>query len=534
MAGAQLFDLILLGYRNDLARERTLDYLREQPAAAFGPAQVERASPLPHRLYHAVDYEHGFRLLVPLRQRGAQVRLVAVAADEVRVGAAAPDGGARQSAGSAWTFVLFALIAGAAVWSLRLAPHAILPAKPPLLSLTGPAFAPDAPLANLGPNRLNDEALQLNDHGDYAAATDRLRRALAEEPENEVLRSNLRAVLRNWAVAEVNAGRYASAIDRAEEALELAEDAGVIGILGVAQARLGEWEKAREVLERALTLGAEDPASLFALGTAYRQLGRLEPAVEMLQRARDAGARGTDFEETLTKLQRELDAEWGFAELTSPHFQIGFEEGENHGAARLVLAGLEEAYFHVGLKLGFYPTSRTPVVLYPEEEFHDVTQVPSWTGGVFDGRIKLPVRGLVQDSPLLDRTLRHEFAHVVVSQLSRNRAPVWLSEGVAIWAEESADGEREEWARETISGRHLLALGELDLPFTRLPTNRVPTAYAQSYLAVRSILAGAGAVHLRELLETLGEGRTLEETFESVLSRRVADFEADLIQDLTS
>ena len=163
-----------------------------------------------------------------------------------------------------------------------------------------------------------------------------------------------------------------------------------------------------------------------------------------------------------------------------------------------------------------------------------MTQVPSWTGGVFDGRIKLPVRGLEDDSPVLDRTLRHEFAHVLVSLLSRNRAPVWVSEGVAIWAEEGEDGEREDWARKTIGGERLLTLAELDGPFTRLPERRVPVAYAQSYLAVRAVLDSAGAVHLRQLLVSLGEGRTMDETFEAVLSTRLADFEADLVRDLTS
>jgi hypothetical protein len=66
-----------------------------------------------------------------------------------------------------------------------------------------------------------------------------------------------------------------------------------------------------------------------------------------------------------------------------------------------------------------------------------------------------------------------------------------------------------------------------------LPESQVPVAYAQSYLAVRAILDESGAVHLRQLLESLGQGHSLGEAFESVLSTHLADFEAGLMQDLT-
>jgi hypothetical protein len=174
------------------------------------------------------------------------------------------------------------------------------------------------------------------------------------------------------------------------------------------------------------------------------------------------------------------------------------------------------------------------VVLYSGEEFHDITQAPGWTGGIFDGRIKLPVRGLRENSPLLVRTLRHEFAHVLVTLLTRNHVPVWLSEGVAIWAEEDEDGERSRWALQTVAGEHLLNLGDLEEPFMRLPEDDVSLAYAQSYLAVRSILDDHGSESLRRLLKALGEGTPVDAAFESVLAVHFGRFEADLVRALTS
>ena len=121
--------------------------------------------------------------------------------------------------------------------------------------------------------------------------------------------------------------------------------------------RRGEWSEARSALERAVALGASDPYTLIALGKIYRQQGEREAAVEMFHRARDGGAAGPDFQETLTRLERELDAEWDFAEMRSAHFQIAFAGGERRAMPRRTPSrdGLEDAYFHVGRKLDLHP-----------------------------------------------------------------------------------------------------------------------------------------------------------------------------------
>ncbi len=539
MAAEPRFDLVLLGFRNDVARERTLALLRRQSVPGAAVTRIDDQTRLPCVVYQAIDHAIGLGLLRPLHECGALVRLVA--SDDGDAAAAAapaapipepPPAPARWSGASSFVWLLLLGLGWVALFRFQPPRPALRPAARPLApqGYAGAARGVDAATQQ----RLNNEALALSQSGDYAAAVERLREAVLQEPDQPVLRRNLQAVLHNWAVVDLNAGRPTAAVERLDEGLALGEDGMLLGTLGMAQARAGAWQEARTALERAVELGVSDVNVLVALGTVYRQLGERENAVAILQQAHQAGAVGEGFSATLRQLERELDAEWGFSELTSAHFQIGFADGEDRRAARVVLGALEEAYFFVGGKFDFYPSERTPVVLYPGEEFHDITQSPSWTGGVYDGRIKLPVRGIAPDSPLLDRTLRHEFAHVVISQLSRNRLPVWINEGAAIWAEENRDGEREEWAQHVIAGRQLLHLDELDRPFTSLPAAQVPVAYAQSYLAVRAILDGYGSRRLRELLVAIGEGQEIETAFDAVLNTQLATFEAQLVQRLTS
>jgi len=533
------FDLELLGFRNDLARERVLAFLRSLPEAAG----IDRDTPLPHRLALGQLHDPGLRLLGALRERGAQVRLVA---SDVAAPAPPPplvEAPPPPTRGNAWPLIAVVLLGlGAGVVARYvplprpLAPRSPIAAGEPL-PLDG---RPSAPA--VASHRLNDEAVGLNATGQFADAARRLRAALKDAPGELALQRNLRTVLQNWAVAELNADRPDTAVPLLEEALGLSatgpgpEAAGVLSGLGIARVRQGDWAAGKEALERAAALGAADPATYTSLAKVYRQLGDRAAAVDALHRARDVGARGADFEAMVARLERELDAEWDFDELRSAHFSIGFAAGERESrdAAELVARVLEEAYFHVGNKLDLYPGERVPAVLYPSEDFHDVTQTPSWSSGVFDGRIKLPVGGLVEgDRATLERTLRHEYGHVLVHQLSRGRTPVWLNEGVALWSEETRDGDRTGWATDTIAGQELFRLRELEDQFLRLPASRVHVAYAQSYLAVRALIDRHGARRVRELLEHLGAGEPFAAAFQAAMYEDPEAFEAELVKQLT-
>lgn len=537
---APRFDLLLLGYRNDLARERVIAYLRSLPDSQGGPIGLERDAVLPQILCAAVEDSAGLRLLGELRERGAQVRLVpseGAAVPSADVSAPAPAPPATVSSWGSVSLLGGLVVLGATVLlSVRFAP---LP-RP----LPPPAAAPsEQPPASFpvqldpAPHQLNDEAVSLNAAGQFADAAGKLREAMQHAPDETALRRNLKTVLHNWAVAELNANHADTAVTLLEQGLALDEDPALLSALGIARVHQEQWAAARTALERAVALGAADPYTLVALGKVYRQQGDREAAVEMFDRARDSGAAGPGFQQTLTRLERELDAEWDFSEMRSPHFQIAFAGGarESNAAAQAVAQGLEDAYFHDGRKLDLYPDERVPVVLYPSEDFHDITQTPNWTGGVYDGRIKLPSRGVEEgDNAVLERTLRHEYGHVLVTQLSRSHVPVWLNEGVAIWCEEDRDGEREDWAQQTLSNQVLFPLRDLEGSFTRLPADRVHVAYAQSYLAVRALVSHSGGRSLRDLLAALGDGTSLEDAFRRVYSRTVASFESDFITGLTN
>jgi hypothetical protein len=122
-----------------------------------------------------------------------------------------------------------------------------------------------------------------------------------------------------------------------------------------------------------------------------------------------------------------------------------------------------------------------------------VTQTASWTGGLFDGKIRVPVGGARSLNERLRRALVHELTHSFVHGKSRGNCPAWLQEGLA----QIEEGKRasaatlEEVARAYRSvdaGLH----GDLD--------------YDSSLAFTEFLVSRHGLAALLDLLERLGRG----------------------------
>jgi tetratricopeptide (TPR) repeat protein len=532
MAGRDEWDLVLFGYRNELARERVLQYLATVP----GVPTIDRQTKVPQRLFAQLPAARAHQLEQELEALGAQIAVVPVLPPT----APAPERPARSRV--RW---LAAIVGGGAAAGLA---FVLLPHHRPALETRAPQARVERVAEFMRievpppdePAREPDEAAQLNasavadaERGQFEAAAEQLRRAMRLAPDNEVVRQNLQTVLHNWAVQVLDRGDAAAALARVQEALALGERGNLRFASGMANMRAGDLGAARADLEQALANGITDANLYLALGEVYLHDGDRPRALEMLHRAREAGAGGPELAALVDRLEREVDAEWDFAAMENRHFRVTFAEGENRVAAQLVLDGLEDARNDIAAKFFAVPSSVTEVVLYAAQDFHAITKTPDWAGGAYDGRIKVPVRGLEANDPGLPRLLRHEFMHRVAAEISNNRCPVWLSEGLAVWAEEDQEGERRTWAEETVRGGPLFRLEQLSDSLTGLPSDRAQIAYAQSYLAVRELIDRYGARRLPLLVTELSR-QPLPAAFAAVYPGDFADFEARWLRSLQS
>jgi len=380
-----------------------------------------------------------------------------------------------------------------------------------------------------------DEAEQRNraavaraDAGDLDQATALLRDARRLAPENELYRTNLQAVLMNAAFTKLRDERFREAIPRFTEALALGDRGEIRRGLGYAYYRTNEPEQARANLERAVTQGAADAETYLTLGRIHLDRHDQANALAMLKEAVAAGADSPGLADTVARLERDAAAEADYHSLGSSHFVIKIEGREDSEAARTVLNALEDAYRRVGARFAYYPLERLEVVLYPDETFREVTGSPHWSGGIYDGRIKMPIGGLARGNARLARTVRHEYAHAAIVTLSKGKAPVWLNEGLAQVAEETDDAGRTNRLRMAVADGNLLTLGDLENGFTRFDRDQASLAYSQAYFAAKYLLDHKGAYNVRRLLEAMATADDSDAAFKQALGMTYLDFERHL------
>lgn len=115
--------------------------------------------------------------------------------------------------------------------------------------------------------------------------------------------------------------------------------------------------------------------------------------------------------------------------------------------------------------------------------------------------------------------LWHEFTHVVTLQLTRNKMPRWLSEGISVFEERQAQpawGQRMNARyRGMILEDELVPLGKLSAAFlSPKDLEHLGFAYYESSLAVEFLVQRFGLDALKQVLGELGRGIHIDKTME--------------------
>jgi hypothetical protein len=149
---------------------------------------------------------------------------------------------------------------------------------------------------------------------------------------------------------------------------------------------------------------------------------------------------------------------------------------------------LESAYVRVGKTLNAYPTETVTAILYTKEQFRDITKSPSWAAAAYDGRIRIPVLGALNNPAELDRIVTHEFVHAVIHQMYP-RVPAWLNEGLATYLEPGDHTRLVAWLR---TAGTMIPLTALDEAFQTADGAQAALAYAESYVGTRVLAERLG------------------------------------------
>jgi len=331
------------------------------------------------------------------------------------------------------------------------------------------------------------------------------------------------ALLERGAWEALNAGRVHEAAEAFREAIPLdAKNARLRLGAGMAATLERRDADARGEFERALALDPKLTQARALLGQVQRRLGDFNGAIRTYEALVVQVPDDREAAATLERWRREAELHDRMQQAIGSHFTVSFEGPAEAALAAQALEVLDRAYWRIGLVLGgTYPNEPVPVVLYTGEQFRDVTRSPSWAAGAYDGIIRVPMRGALDNPTELDRVLSHEFAHALIRNLAPRGVPTWLNEGLAT-ALETGDLE---WAEKQVGAQPKpVPLRALQSGFGRLTGDQAQLAYATSALAARRLIEEAGGFAIANLLRDLGDGVDFDTAFLHRIQRPFAEF----------
>lgn len=272
----------------------------------------------------------------------------------------------------------------------------------------------------------------------------------------------------------------------------------------------------------------------FAEGAAYqRQAREFDPSYQpaMAQLANDLLRLGEeaegwalaqavherdDYDVEAYNLVTLRDTMAKYAAITTEDFVVRMAAPEVAIYGPRVLALLRKAKLELVTKYKVELAQPTIVEIFADEKDFAVRtfglpDVPGFLGVCF-GRVVTANSPATRSTPTnWESVLWHEFCHVVTLQMTKNKMPRWLSEGISVYEEWQADpawGMRlDPTYRAMMLGEDLVPVGKLSAAFLSPKTPRhLQFAYLQSAYVVQYIINQYGIESLRRVLRDLREG----------------------------
>jgi hypothetical protein len=322
------------------------------------------------------------------------------------------------------------------------------------------------------------------------------------------------------------AGHDAEAI-RVLRASLAREPRNLAALQAVAEAslRLKDARSAADAAEKAIRLDERDPRSHALLGDAQLALGNFRAAASAYRaslRIRPDPA----LQRKLEEIQPQPPNASGGAQ-----FRLRYDGGVNEPMGVAVLQLLSEAFAEFSRRLGFAPPDPVTVILQTETDFQ-VPGSPPWAEGLYDGAVRIPVKGVEQPARHLKALLRHELAHSFITSRTGGNCPTWIQEGVAQWLEGGDPARADPSLLPRARSGALLPLLTLEAPFQNLAASDVGVAYAESLSGVAHLLRLRREEGLIRLLAALGDGLPSEEALPVSIGMSYGEFQRSWEQQL--
>ncbi len=171
-----------------------------------------------------------------------------------------------------------------------------------------------------------------------------------------------------------------------------------------------------------------------------------------------------------------------------------------YATAKAMLSTLDSEVARISEIIGCPSHERLIAIVQAPEDYYKGANAAEWSGGQFDGRIRIPFPAGGQFDERLRKVFAHEATHACLANLGR--WPAWLHEGLAqkLSGERMGAGMRES-LKELAASKQLPKLQDLRQNWSSMSSQNARVAYALALAAAEEMLDGpSGSVGLRNML----------------------------------
>ncbi len=308
-------------------------------------------------------------------------------------------------------------------------------------------------------------------------------------------------------------------------------------------------EDAAPAIDRLAREYPDDPDVRFERAMLRFYRGDYSGAVTDLDAAGDRGQLRADEDrrELASLIRATREATESFVTARSPdgRYEVRHAPGADAILVPYAFEAMAAADRAIGAELGVHPPGPIRLEIYPSAA--SLAQVSTLTvqeiettGTIalskWDRLMVTTPRALVRGYPWMD-TIGHELIHMFLSRASRDRAPVWLQEGVAKflerrWRGEAAaahlDPSAEALLHDAVVNDHLIPFDRLHPSIARLPSQEdAALAFAQVATFIELFRREHGADGLREAIVLIANGTDARAALAEVAGRPFDALERD-------
>jgi len=285
------------------------------------------------------------------------------------------------------------------------------------------------------------------------------------------------------------------------------------------------YSEAEPVAEQAVRLSPRDPEMWYVLGMAHYFSHHTPAAVDAWKRSL-ALRPSYRVLQLLARAQREQVVQAEYHNTDSMHFVMEYDGGQTSPELRQsLMQALESDFNDLSNEFGFSPRDSIAVVVYTNQAYSAATNAPTWSEGFNDGKIRIPVKNMESLRPDVAGVLKHELSHTFIRQLSRERCPQWLNEGIAQLEQGRSSATYGKLLPVVYSQNKQIPLSRLEGSFVGLSGIVATVAYAESVAAVEVIRDEDGFSDLVRILERIGSGMTTDQALRATIHSSYSDLD---------